>query len=453
MNLIIRWKRFLDKGHERTVRAKKNVILAMLYKYLGVFIGFLYFPLSLSYLDPVRYGIFLTLASMIDWFGELDVGIGNGMRNRLGEALADGDDERARAYVSTAYFFVGSIFSVASLLFLAVSYFLPWSSWLQADASLNRDIAILAMFMFGAFAINFVSSLIYEVFYALQRTAMVNLFNLITKASFLFIIIYLIYFTEGSLVLYGAAKTITFALIPLSACFIYFGGSLKQYKPSYRLVKKEYFKDLISLGFRFFVIKIAILIIYQSNNFLIARFASLEGVSQYNAVYKLLSIFLMFFVIVTNQLWSANLEAYRKGEMDWIRKTLTSLKKVWGATILLSVVMVLVSPFFYQLWLQDKLEIPFMLTVMVAISVGITNWVNMHNLVINGTGKVKLQMWSWVMASILNIPLSIFFSVNLGLGTNGVVLGTIVSLLPLTIISPIQVRKITSQTEKGIWSK
>lgn len=453
MSLILKWKRFLDKGHERTVRAKKNVILAMLYKYMGVFIGFLYFPLSLSYLDPVRYGIFLTLASMIDWFGELDVGIGSGMRNRLGEALADGDDEKARAYVSTAYFFVGTIFSVASILFLGASYFLPWASWLQADPNLNRDIAILAMFMFAAFAINFVSSLIYEVFYALQRTAMVNLFNLITKLSFLMMILYLLYFTEGSLILYGAAKTFTFALIPLSACFIYFSGSLKQYRPTYRLVKKEYFKDLFSLGFRFFIIKISILIIYQSNNFLIARFASLEGVSQYNAVYKLLSIFLMFFVIITNQLWSANLEAYRKGEMDWIKKTLNSLRKVWVATILLSVLMVLISPIFFDIWLQDKLEIPFLLTVAVAVSVGVTNWVNMHNLVINGTGKVKLQMWSWIVASALNIPLSIFFSVTLGLGTNGVVLGTIVSLLPLTIISPIQVRMITHRTEKGIWSK
>jgi O-antigen/teichoic acid export membrane protein len=453
MSLIVRWKRFLDKGHERTVRAKKNVILAMMYKYVGVFIGFLYFPLSLSYLDPVRYGIFLTLASMIDWFGELDVGIGSGMRNRLGEALADGDDERARAYVSTAYFFVGTIFSVASVLFMVASYFLPWSSWLQADPNLNRDIAILAMFMFAAFAINFVSSLIYEVFYALQRTAMVNFFNMITKVSFLLMILYLLYFTEGSLVLYGAAKTLTFALIPLSACIIYFGGSLKKYRPTYRLVKRKYFKDLFSLGFRFFVIKISILIIYQSNNFLIARFASLEGVSQYNAVYKLLSIFLMFFVIVTNQLWSANLEAYRKGEMEWIRKTLNSLKKVWGATILLSVVMVLFSPFFFELWLQDKLQIPFMLTVAVAVSVGITNWVNMHNLVINGTGKVKLQMLSWVGVSILNVPISYFFAVPLGLGTNGVVLGTIVSLLPLTIISPIQVRKITHHLDRGIWSK
>lgn len=453
MRLFLKLKHLLNAGHERTVKAKKNVLLAIGYKGIGVLIGFLYFPLSLSYLDPVRFGIFLTMASMIDWFGELDVGIGNGLRNRLGEAVADGDEEKARAYVSTTFFTIGTIFSFAALVFMTVSYFLPWSSWLQADVSLNKEIALLAMFMFGAFAINFVASHIYEVFYALQRAAIVSLFSMITKLSFLLVILYLLYFTDDSLVLYGAAKTVTFALVPLSVCILYFWGSLKKYRPSFRLVKLEYFRDLFSMGFRFFLIKISMIIIYQTNNILIARFVTLEGVSQYNAVYKYLSIFLMFFVILTNQLWSANLEAYRKKELEWMRRTLRNLLKVWGVTILFSVVMVLISPIFFDLWLGNKIEIPFMLTIAVALSVAVTTWVNMHNLVVNGTGKIQLQMIAWIIVSVINIPLSIFFAVNLELGTIGIVLGTVVSMLPMAILAPIQVRKVIHQTDRGIWAK
>ena len=45
------------------------------------------------------------------------------------------------------------------------------------------------------------------------------------------------------------------------------------------------------------------------------------------------------------------------------------------------------------------------------------------------------------------------FAQKMALGTIGIVLGTIVSMLPLIILSPIQVRKILKLKDKGIWSK
>ena len=163
--------------------------------------------------------------------------------------------------------------------------------------------------------------------------------------------------------------------------------------------------------------------------------------------------FLMLFVIITNQLWSANIEAYRKGDMEWMRKTMKSITNVWIITVLLSLLIVFISPFLYKVWLQGKIEISMMLTFAVAVSISITTWVNSFNLVINGTGKIRLQMYAWIFASIVNVPLSIFFTNYLGLGINGIVLGTIVSMVPLAILSPIQVKKLLAKTDKGIWAK
>ncbi len=453
MGLIDRAKELLERGHQRTVRAKKNILLAILYKGLGVLIGFAYFPISLEYLGPAKFGIFLTLTSIIDWFAEFDIGIGNGLRNRLGEAVADKDYKRAKGYVSTAYFAVGSIFSGIAIVFVAISFLLPWTDWLQTEAGMHREIAIVAMLMFSAFAINFVSSMVYQIFYALQRTAIVDFFSLLTKASFLIVIIVLIYFTEESLILFGAAKSITFAAVPLIVGVYYFRKEFFSFAPSFRKVKKSYFKSLFTLGAQFFIIKIAMVIIHQTNNILIARFVSLEGVPQYEAAYKYLSIFLMLFVIMTNQLWGASIEAYRKKDMEWMKKTVNSVIKIWLGTLLLSILMILVSPMVFKLWLQDKIEIPLLLTIVVAISIAMTNWVNMFNLILNGTGKIRLQMYAWIVASILNIPLSIFLARNMELGTIGIVLGTTFSMLPLIILSPIQVRKVLNLRDKGIWAK
>ncbi|MCO6477284.1 MAG: oligosaccharide flippase family protein [Phaeodactylibacter sp.] len=453
MNYKAVWNKYVAKGHERTIKAKKNVLLAIFLKGIGVLIGFAYFPISLAYLSPEKFGIFLTLSSIIDWFSQLDVGIGNGLRNKFGEAVADGEDERAQGYVSTAYFIVGSVFSGFTLIFFVASWFLPWAEWLQAEAHLNQEIAILAMLMFGAFAIRFVSSLVFQLFYAFQQSGAVQAFNTITKVLFLLFILVIAYTTEESLILFGAAKTFTFAFVPMFVGFYYFSGKFKKYRPKLRLAKMIHVRSLFSLGFQFFLIRMSMIVIHQTNNFLIAGFVNLESVTHFQAAYKYLSIFLMLFVILTNQLWGANIEAYKKGDMKWMKKTMNGVTKIWLFTVLASVLLVAISPMFYHLWLQDKIQIPFMLSVAVAISVCITNWVNMFNIVINGTGKIWLQMVTWVSTAIVNIPVSLFFVKYLHLGAVGIVMGTVVCLLPLAILSPLQVNKLLNKTDRGVWAK
>ena len=130
---------------------------------------------------------------MIDWFGRFDIGIGNGLRNIVGELVADGDHETARGYISTAYFMLGGIVSGIAIIFMVANVFIPWTDWLQTDAGLEWDIRILALLMFAAFAIRFVSTLVYQIFFALQRVAMVDFFSLVAKLLFLGVIIFLFY--------------------------------------------------------------------------------------------------------------------------------------------------------------------------------------------------------------------------------------------------------------------
>src|ERR1700761_9345113 len=97
-------------GHARTAKANKNIIYSFLIKGLSIGCPFALVSLTLHYLDKERYGIWLTMASIVGWFSFFDVGIGNGLRNKLSEALAKGDTALAKIYVSTSYACVGGIF-------------------------------------------------------------------------------------------------------------------------------------------------------------------------------------------------------------------------------------------------------------------------------------------------------------------------------------------------------
>ncbi len=453
MNLFERLKSLFLKGDSRSVRAKNNVLLTILIKGLGVLIGFIYFPLSSDYLGQVKFGIFLILLSIVDWFLNFDIGISQGLRNKFGEAVAQEDTDKAVAYVSTAYFTLAGIITVVTVILLILNFTLPWTSWIEVPTNLIEEVKILGAIIIVAFAIRFVAGNVYEIFYAMQKMAYVEFFGLLTKATFLVLILLIPFIETESLLLFGIARSVTFAMVPLLIGIYYFSRKFSKYRPSYKKIRLDYFKDLFTLGMKFFLIKMAMLVIHSTNNLLIAGLVSIKGVPQYEAAYKFLSIFMLLFVILNNQLWPSNTEAFTKGDFDWMKKSMRAVIKIWLGTVLLACLMVAISPMVYKIWLPDDLQIPFAISVAVAISICLSNWVNMYNIVLNGTGKVKLQMYAWLFAAVINIPASIFFVKVLDMGIVGIVLGTIVSLIPVAVLSPIQVKKILAKKDRGIWAE
>ncbi|SDD92393.1 Na+-driven multidrug efflux pump [Pricia antarctica] len=454
MKAIERIKAILFKGNTRSVRVKKNVLLTILIKVAGMLIGFIYMPLSLDYLGQIKFGIFLTMLSIIDWFLNFDIGIGQGLRNKFGESVVRKGNRDAVYYVSTAYFVLGAIIAAVTVTLLILNFSLPWASWLNIPLDLQSEVKILGAIIIIAFGIRFIAGNIYEIFYAMQKMAYVEFFQFLSKATFLVFILLIPFIATESLLLFGAANSLTFALVPLIVGLYYFSSKFSAYRPSVKYVKMKYFKDLFSLSSKFFLIKIAMLIIHQTNNILIALFVSLESVPQYEAAYKYMSIFMLLFVILNNQLWPSNTEAYAKGDLVWMKKMMRALLKIWFATLVLATLMVVISPFVYELWFQKTpLYIPMAISISVAVSICLTTWVNMYNIVLNGTGKIKLQMYTWLFAAFINIPISLFLVEVIDLGVVGIVLGTVASLIPLAIVAPIQVNKILSKKDIGIWAK
>ena len=67
-------------------------------------------PLTLDYVDNECYGVWLALSSMVVWISFFDIGINNGLRNKLTAALAHNDYNLGRKYVSTTYAILFLIF-------------------------------------------------------------------------------------------------------------------------------------------------------------------------------------------------------------------------------------------------------------------------------------------------------------------------------------------------------
>jgi O-antigen/teichoic acid export membrane protein len=208
----------------------------------------------------------------------------------------------------------------------------------------------------------------------------------------------------------------------------------------------------MGLGVKFFIIEIAGLIIYSTDNIIITQIFGPASVPAYAIAHKYFDLSVVAFAIIVMPFWSASTEAFVKNDIKWIKQANKNLIKVWGAMVALSSLMLLIAEPFYQFWVPE-IEVPFRINLFMFLYINVLGLGRVYIMFINGIGKIRLQLFVTVIGALLNIPLSYFFAVNCGMGSAGVILASTVSIAFGPFIAPIQFRKIMNGTAKGIWNQ
>ena len=418
----------------------------------SILISFFIVPITLGYVDEEIYGIWLTLSSVVAWFSFFDIGLGNGLRNRLAEAWARGDTEKARAYVSTTYAIFLLIFLSLLSIFLVVSQFIDWTKVLNTTIGKAGNLEAVVIVTFSFFCINFVLKLIYTVFLADQRPALKGLMNLIANFISLIVILVLTKTTEGSLLYLAVTIGLSPLIVLIFSNFYFFNKDYKTVRPSFKYIKWKYLNDITGLGIKFFIISISGLIIFSTDNLIITQIFSPKEVTPYNIAFKYFQLIFTVFTIISSPLRSAYTEAYTKEEMKWITQTNRKLFRAWGIMLVVSLFMLAFSKIFYGIWVPG-VEVPFILSLFMWVFVMTRSYGNIYVAFINGVGKIKLQLIAAIVGAILNIPLSYFFAKTLEFGTAGVIMASIICIGFGPILAPIQFKRIINGTATGIWNR
>ena len=446
-------KSFLTEGHERSIKTKKNILTSILIKCVSIAISFILIPLALNYLNPVKYGIWLTLTSVIGWFAFFDLGLGNGLRNKLAEALAKNNKELAKTYISTSYAIMSLTIGIIYLLFILVFPFINWSFILNTPIEMNEEINRLIFIVFSFFCLQFIIKLISMILKADQRSAISGGINTFASLLSLIIVFILTKTTQGSLLWLSIGISAANLISPLIATIWYFGTDYKHLIPSIKYVKLSSAKDLMGLGFLFFIMQFAALILFSTDSFIIDQLYGPEEVTPYNIAFKYFSLVTMGFAIVTTPFWTAYTDAYHKQDFKWIRRITKKLMALWLLIAFGIIAMLLFANTFYKIWIGDSIKIPFILSASMALWVLISSWTSLFGNFLSGVGIIRLSLYHSFAMIIINIPLSIFLAKYLSLGSTGVIIGTCICVLPQVFLHPIQYKKIITNTAKGVWGK
>ena len=441
----------LAKGHERSVKAKKNIILSGVIKGISIAISLVLVPLTIHYVNPTKYGIWLTLSSIIGWFSFFDIGLGNGMRNKFAEAMAKGEHEQAKVYVSTTYAILSIIIGIVLGIFFVVNQFVDWTKILNTPADMARELSLLATIVFTFFSIRFVLNLVTTIMTANQEPAKASFFNLLGSFLSLAVIFILTKTTQGNLVYLGLALGFTPIVVLTASTLWYYKHDYRLYAPSFRYVRFKYARNLMTLGIKFFIIQVASIVIYQTSNIIIAQLFGPEQVTPYNIAYKYFSVVPMGFGIIITPFWSAFTESWVKKDITWIRNTMRKLILIWGIFSAGALIMLVFSGFVYRMWVGKEIIVPVSVSIVMFAYVVLNAWCGIYSHFLNGVGKIKLQLYSGIFGAVINIPLAIYLGKQLGI--YGVLLSTTILAVISAIWSPIQYNKLINNKAEGIWNK
>ncbi len=452
MESTVKFASNFTSGSPRTARIKRNVALSFVLRSTQIVAGLLLVPLTLNYLDATGYGIWLTLSSIVGWFRLFDVGLGNGLRNRLAEALAKGDEQVARAYISTAYFSVLLVSAAGFLMFVGINCFLNWSSILNATAVANGDLRLLALYVFGFFFLRLVLQLLNSIFYAIQEPALNDLMGTIGQLLNLLLVFVLVKTTSNSLLYLGISYSVAPVFVIFLGSLLAFSYRLKNYRPSLGWFRRAYLKDILGLGGKFFLLQICGVVLYSTDNVIIAQIFSPKEVTPYQIANRYFGMVLMGFVVVVTPFWSAITEAFVKRDFAWIKRGMRKLVRLWYWAAALLVIMLLFSTDAFRVWVGNKVRIPFVLSLVWALFVAVQTMNAIFTNFINGTGFIKLQLYVALGAAVANIPLSIVLAKFTSLGVAGVIAATLATQVIALWLAYYQYKVIMTGGARGIWA-
>ncbi|WP_291943923.1 oligosaccharide flippase family protein [Cetobacterium sp.] len=412
-----------------------NILSNFIFKGLGIGISFISIPIMLKYLDKNNYGLWMLILSITNWIYTFDIGIGNGLKNRLAESLSKKNEREAKEYIATSYFFV-TIISVVFFLFLyIILHSINLSKLLNIDYLNNNELNKILIINIGFVCINFIFSLCNNIFLGSQKAYLSSINSVLSQVLFFVFLLGLFYLKENSMVLLSLSYGLGIFLshIILTSYYFYKNNSLLFEIKNISFTKT---KNIFGIGLKIFLVQISGLIIFSTDNFIITKYTGIENVAVYNIVNKLFGIPLLIMSLITAPIWPAVTKAFYEGNKEWLENVLKKLQKIFYLLLVLTIIIIILGKSFVKIWTLNEINPSFSLIITCGLATLLTCFSNIYSTIIFGIGVSWNLVFIALFQAIINIVVSLIAIIYFDLGIIGVVLGTCFSMLTNIFILP-----------------
>lgn len=436
--------------HNRAVRSAAASIIA---KCVAVSTSLITIPLTLKYLGPERFGLWMTISSLLAVLNFADFGIGNGLVNAVAEADGREDIKALQRYVDSGFVLLASIAGLFLCLLSIFYHAVNWSRALNLHSSTaSREVGpAIAVFGF-CFASNIFFGIVQKLQVGLQLGYISNIWQLLGSLVGLISVLLVIHFHGGLpwLVL-GLSGAPVIAMLLNGLVFFY--RTKPELLPSFGGAHLASIRRIASLGFLFFILQIAVALAYASDNLIIARFSGPEAVTQYAVVAKMFSMVSILLSMLMGPLWPAYGEAMSRGDIHWVKTTLKrSVAFAFVMSALGSTILALFCRKILSVWVHGTVSSSPLMIIGLAIWTVFEGTGSALAIFLNGANVLRLQVVLSVIfaGSCLAVKISIVQKI----GAQGVPWATLSTYLlcvaiPFSVYIPKWLAKLTLESNNN----
>ncbi len=390
-------------------------------------------PLTLKYLGNERFGLWMTVSSVLAMASFADFGVGNGVLNTVAKAYGKDDLDGVRAAVSSGFAILGSISFVLLAAFYSLYFLIDWGNFFRVASAQARSEAgpVLAVFA-TCLALNISLDVVQRVQLGLQQGYRYSIWQLCGSLMGFFGVLCGIWLhvTLPTLVLAIAGAPICATLLN---ALHFFGFARPDLRPSRKLISNQAISQIARLGGLFFVLQVVVSISYSADNFIIARTLGAINVPEYSIPQRMFALITMISGMLVAPLWPAYGEAISRGDVSWVRHTLrTSLISVLVVSSITSCLVLLLSQTLIHWWVGERIHPPFLLLLGLAVWSVLSCCGDAVASFMNGAEIIRFQV---IVASVFGAGCVITKVILVQhLGITGVPWATIISYVVLTAL-------------------
>jgi O-antigen/teichoic acid export membrane protein len=345
-----------SRGGDRLRRAGLSGVTSMISQGLIIGTGMVSVPLTVHYLGPERYGVWLTLNSLWNWLAISNLGFGgNALINKLSEANGRDDRESARELVATAFWSLTGIAAVLAILFALAFQFVPWGAVFNATGAVElSELHRAIIISMACFVLMFPISIVDAVYQGHQQGYIGNIWNMAASVISLIALVGVTRAKGGLPVLILSLSGARIVLTVANLCYL-FGRQYPWLLPTPRAVSRRSLRELLSLGLKYLAAQMAGIGMFQSQPMIIAQILGPAQVGLFNIAQRLVTLPLMVVQMFTFPLMPAYGEAQARRDWPWVRHTLwrTLAISAVATTIMSSCLAVLARPVI-KLWVGPQ---------------------------------------------------------------------------------------------------
>jgi O-antigen/teichoic acid export membrane protein len=385
-------------------------LAAILSRGIGIAAAFISVPLTVNYLGDERYGLWMTISSVIIVLGFADLGMGNGLMNAISEADGRDDHEAARKSVSSVFFMLLGIAIILLATFAMACRFIPWSRIFNvvSDIAIKEAGPAAAIFVVISI-INMPLGVAQRVYMGYQEGFVPNLWGIGGNLIALGGLLVAIYFKAGLpwLVLAMSGGPV---LTMLLSGIVLFGWSRPWLLPRWKTFNWSEGRKLAGVGIVFLLLQAFSLIAFYSDNLVVAQVLGASMVTGLAVTQRLFSLATLSQYFIS-PLWPAFGEAIARKDFAWARKTLNRILILGlGTGVIITVPLVVFGKYIIAIWVKPSLMPSTMLLAGFAVWVLLSIYIAAMSAFLNNGRMVVKQVGFYGAAAVSALILKIILT-------------------------------------------